>query len=221
MTIRTADMVRENLEQLIITGALGNGDRLDEVRLAAQFDVSRTPVREALQMLTATGLVEHIPNRGTFVRHPDFPEMIEMFEVMAELEALCARLAARRIQTAQLIKMQEAAAACENALQHGTLDDYYLENERFHFLIYQASGNGFLAAEATRLQKRLKPFRLMQLRVRGRMKQSMQEHREILAAIQAGDESLAAKALRGHVKIQGQRFNDLMASYTQNTAQAG
>ncbi|MDF1749095.1 MAG: GntR family transcriptional regulator [Alphaproteobacteria bacterium] len=221
MTIRTADMVRENLEQRIITGTLANGERLDEVRLAAQFDVSRTPVREALQMLTSSGLVEHIPNRGTFVRQPDFPEMIEMFEVMAELEALCARLAARRVQSEFLEKIQNAATACDHALTHGTLDDYYRENERFHFLIYQASGNSFLAAEATRLQKRLKPFRLMQLRVRGRMAQSMKEHREILSAIEVGDENRAAQALRDHVKIQGQRFTDLMASYTSDTAIAG
>ncbi len=218
MTIRTADTLRDSLEQMILTGALANGERLEEVRLATQFEVSRTPIREAFQMLAASGLVELIPNRGAFVRQPEFVEMIEMFEVMAELESLCARLAARRINETLLSGIRAAAAACEHALSHGGSDDYYQENETFHFLIYQASGNTFLASEAARLQKRLKPFRRMQLRVRGRMAQSMQEHRDILAAIEAGDEERAAKALRGHVSIQGQKFNDLMASYKQQAS---
>lgn len=219
---RTADTVRESLEHLIVSGEYEDGERLDETRLAARLGVSRTPLREAFQMLSASGLVELIPRRGAFVRQPDVVEMFEMFEVMAELEAMCGRLAARRCTDKELVALNHAADGCDTALDQGEVDLYYRENEVFHNLLYQASGNSFLAAEAARLHKRLQPFRRMQLRVRGRMKQSMQEHRDILSAIEAADEELAARTLRSHIAIQGEKFNDLMATYgRQKTVQTG
>lgn len=220
MTPRMADNVREALEQLIITGAYADGERLDEIRLAERFHVSRTPLREAFQMLAASGLVELLPRRGAFVRHPAFPEMIEMFEVMAELEALCGRLAARRVTSDVLEQVRATVIACEAAAHAGDSDGYYRENEHFHQLIYTASGNDFLAAEARRLHKRLQPFRRMQLRVRGRMIQSLTEHRQILTALETGDSPTAEATLRDHVAVQGARFNDLMASYKQSNLRA-
>lgn len=213
MTIRTADKIRESLEERIIEGEFKDGDRLDEVRLATTFGVSRTPMREALQMLAASGLVELIPRRGAYVRHPGIVELVEMFEVMAELEALCGRLAARRISQAELAELTIAARACERSLEEGKADAYYHENERFHFLIYKAGGNSFLAGEAKKLHKRLRPFRRMQLRARGRMAQSMEEHAAILEAIRAGDPEAAATALRNHINIQGEKFHDLLSHY--------
>ena len=213
MSVRAADNVREALEQAIITGAYADGARLDEVSLTEQFKVSRTPIREALQMLAASGLVELIPRRGAFVRHPGFVELVEMFEVMAELEALCGRLAARRMTDAQLAELNASALACTEALEGGDTDSYYRANERFHNLMYDASGNSFLIGEARRLHKRLQPFRRLQLRVRGRMRQSMDEHQNILAALEAGDAELAGDTLRDHIAIQGEKFHDLLASY--------
>ncbi len=220
MTSRTADKIKEEIEQLIVTGDIADGERLDETSLAKQFDVSRTPLREAFQGLAASGLVELIPHRGAFVRHPGFLEMIEMFEVMAELEAMCGRLAARRISEADQTALKDAALKCEEALARGEHDEYYRENERFHHILYQASGNSFLTKEATRLHRRLQPFRRMQLRVRGRMSQSMEEHREIVDAVIAGDEGRVMGALRDHVAIQGEKFNDLMASYSKKSSAA-
>ncbi|GJL80611.1 MAG: GntR family transcriptional regulator [marine bacterium B5-7] len=213
MTFRRADGIRESLEQMIVTGEFADGERLDEVRLAEHFNVSRTPLREALQTLAASGLVTLIPRRGAFVRHPGFVELIEMFEVMAELEAMCGRLAARRLTDKGLEQLEQAAAGCEVAMDTGNTNDYYRANERFHYLIYEASGNSYLTSEAKRLHKRLQPFRRMQLLVRGRMQQSMQEHRDALTALSNGNPDTAAESLRNHVAIQGEKFNDLMASY--------
>ena len=78
--------IRDSLEQRIIDGELGIGKRLDEVELSEHYGVSRTPVREALQRLAESGLAEHLPRRGTFVSAPSLSELVEMFEVMAELE---------------------------------------------------------------------------------------------------------------------------------------
>ncbi|MCU0901977.1 MAG: GntR family transcriptional regulator [Cypionkella sp.] len=211
--LRMADAVREELEQMIVTGVFANGERLDEVRLAEKFSVSRTPLREAFQGLAASGLLELLPHRGAFVRIPGCAEMVEMFEVMAELEAMCGRLAARRLGAAGLAALNETVADCEAAALADDADRYYRENERFHHLIYEASGNSFLAAEAKRLHKRLQPFRRMQLRLGGRMNQSLAEHRSIMRALLSADSAAAETALRGHVAVQGERFHDLMATY--------
>lgn len=213
MSNRTADRIRESLEERIVQGEFRNGERLDEVRLATSFGVSRTPFREALQMLAGSGLIELIARRGAYVRHPGIVELVEMFEVMAELEALCGRLAARRISSGELAELSITVRACERALESEDSDVYYHENEQFHFLIYQASGNGFLAAEARKLHKRLRPFRRMQLRARGRMGQSMAEHSAILKAMQDGDPLVASEVLRNHISVQGEKFHDLLATY--------
>jgi len=213
MNTRLADHVREALEQMIVTGDFADGERLDEIRLAERFNVSRTPLREAFQTLAASGLVQLLPRRGAFVRHPAFHEIIEMFEVMAELEAVCGRLAARRVTPKLLEQITATVVACERAARAGDSNAYYRENEHFHHLVYGASGNDFLASEAQRLHKRLQPFRRMQLRVRGRMIQSLSEHRMILTALEAGDSVAAEAILREHVAVQGSKFNDLMASY--------
>jgi DNA-binding GntR family transcriptional regulator len=213
MALRSADRIREELEQAILAAEFAEDERLDEVTLAARFSVSRTPVREALHALAASGLVETIPRRGVFVRYPSFIKLVEMFDVMAELEAMCGRLAARRITEEELERLEAAALACESAMERGDADEYYRENERFHHVLYHASGNSFLAEQASRLHKRLQPFRRLQLRVRGRLGQSMQEHREVQKAVTAGDAEGAADTLRRHISIQGENLKDLMANF--------
>ncbi|MEO5914509.1 MAG: GntR family transcriptional regulator [Luteolibacter sp.] len=218
MHSRTADKIRESLEQSIIEGKFEDGERLDEVRLATTFGVSRTPFREALQMLAGSGLVQLIPRRGAYVRYPGVVELIEMFEVMTELEVLCGRLAARRVSAGELVGLTRAVQACQAAFEKQDPDAYYYENEEFHLLIYKASGNSFLASEAEKLQKRLRPFRRIQLRADGRMGQSMKEHIIILDALKKREELATAEALRSHVSVQGERFNDLLASYEKKSA---
>jgi DNA-binding GntR family transcriptional regulator len=208
-----SDTVREKLEQMIVEGVFSNGERLDEIKLSQRFNVSRTPLREAFQALAASGLLELQPRRGAFVRHPAFEELIEMFEVMAELEAFCGRLASRRMTPELISKLTETVTVCEEAVAGDDIDVYYRANETFHHLVYEASGNTFLAAEAARLHRRLKPFRRMQLKVRGRMAQSLAEHRKILDALIGGEAKVASETLRGHVAVQGGTFNDLIVSY--------
>ncbi|WP_417725527.1 GntR family transcriptional regulator [Salipiger sp.] len=212
MDKRTAERIAEALEEQIFDGTFANGDRLDEVRLAERFGVSRTPLREALQRLALSGLVEQVPRRGVFVRQPGPVQLLEMFEVMAELEAVCGRLAARRISDAALTDLRDANAKCRAAVERRDSDAYYDENGRFHGIIYRQSGNAFLEGEALALHRRLKPFRRAQLRLRGRMAQSMAEHEEIVEALAAGDGERASDALRGHVAVQGEKFHHLIAS---------
>jgi DNA-binding GntR family transcriptional regulator len=218
MDLRLADNIAQELEELIFDGTFSDGDRLDEVKLAEQFGVSRTPLREAFQRLALSGLVDLIPRRGAFVRQPGPVELMEMFEVMAELEAVCGRLAAMRISEDALKDLTDANTRCQQAVDAGDPDTYYLENERFHRIIYKQSGNSFLEQEASKLHRRLKPFRRQQLRFRGRMTQSMSEHQDIVRALEDGLADNTANALRSHVAVQGEKFHNLMASL-KNTAE--
>ena len=192
--VRRGD-IRDALEQDILTGRSRPGEKLDEQALARRFDVSRTPVREALQQLASVGLIDLKPNRGAFVREVSIGELIQMFEVMAELEGMAGRLAARRAGEGAILRIRELLAACETAAASRDTDAYYAENGRFHAAIYEACGNAFLASEASRLHQRLKAYRRLQLRVPKRMEQS-----------------LAERELKDHIAIQGERFADFVAS---------
>jgi DNA-binding GntR family transcriptional regulator len=203
--------VRDQLEDDIVNGLLEPGVQLDIEELMSRFDVSRTPVREALQQLEASGLVDVIPKRGTYVAKVGLPELIELFEVMAELEAMCARLAARRATHDDVAHIEEALNACEQAAGEGNANQYYYVNERFHQLIYQTCGNAYLVQQTVALKTRLKPYRRLQLQLRNRMAQSLTEHRDIVQAIKLGNGEQAASVAREHVLIQGQRFSDLMS----------
>lgn len=211
MTANQSNRLRSQIEEEIATGVLRPGERLDETTLAERFGVSRSPVREALQQLAAAGLVEQRRHRGVIVSSPDPKQLLEMFEMMAELEAICARLAARRILISDESDLRQALKACEAAAAGSDTDAYYYENERFHRAIYAASGNSFIAEQAMALHRRLAPFRRLQLRVRNRMKASYQEHAGITEALMEGDGNLAAARAYAHVAIQGERFSDLMA----------
>ncbi|WP_251977274.1 GntR family transcriptional regulator [Salinicola avicenniae] len=207
-----AQRLRDLLEDAIVEGRYAPGDRLDPAALEREYACSRTPVREALQQLAASGMVRVLPKRGTFVAQLGVAELVERFEVMAVLEGMCARLAARRMSAAELEELQQANAACRACLEAGDIDGYYYENGTFHHLIYQASRNAFLAQEAARLHAILKPYRRLQLHARHRMASSFEEHQAILQALAQGDAAAAEAAIQSHVQIQGERFNDLVAS---------
>lgn len=205
--------IRDSLEQRIVEGELGNGKRLDETELSSFYGVSRTPVREALQRLAESGLAEHLPRRGTFVRSPSLSQLVEMFEVMAELECMAIRLAARRATANDIDALEKDNETCRAAVAANDTKKYYEVNARLHGRIYQMSGNSFLASEARRLHDRLRPFRRLQLRVRGRMEESMAEHDIILAALRDGDANGAMETMKKHITIVGVRFNDLVSSF--------
>jgi DNA-binding GntR family transcriptional regulator len=177
--------------------------------------VSRTPIREALIQLASMGLVMIRPRRGAIVATAAPEQLVEMFDVMAELEAMCGRLAARRMSAADHDALKAAHEACREACLAGDADAYYYKNEACHDTIYAGSHNNFLAEQARALHRRLRPYRRLQLRVRNRLPTSFEEHEQVVSAILAGDGELTARLLRQHVLVQGQRFADLIASLSQ------
>jgi len=219
-TASLPERLRESIEEDIATGKLLPGTRLDEVELATRFGVSRTPIREALRLLLGEGLVETRPHRGAVVAQVTPQRLIEMFEVMAELEAMCARLAARRMSDEELAEIEAAHEACRGSAAARDADAYFYANERFHYAIYAASHNTFLFEQAAALQRKLRPYRRLQLRVRNRPQRSFEEHQAILDALRAGDAERAVQTIRAHVVVQGERFGDLVAGLGRLGAQA-
>ena len=210
-----SETLRESIEEEVTTGKLTPGTHLDEIELAKRFGVSRTPIREALSLLAGEGLVEIRPRRGAVVAQITPGRLIEMFEVMAELEAMCVRLAARRISQTEIQALERAHESCRAAAAGRDTNAYFYANEHFHQSIYLASQNGYLSDQAHALQRRLRPYRRLQLRVRNRMQHSLEEHQVIFDALRDGDAELAVRAIRAHVVVQGERFADLLAGLAQ------
>lgn len=202
------------IEDMILTGAVAPGARLDEASLGRRFGVSRTPVREALRTLAGSGLVEIRPNRGAVAAAVTPERRVEMFDVMAELEALCARRAALAAGPVARARLDALHEACEAAVARDDADAYYYVNEGFHEAIDGATANAFLSEQTRALRRRLKPFRRLQLRAPGRLAASVAEHAAILAAIGARDADAADAAMRAHVVVQGVRFDDVAPTMT-------
>ena len=209
---KRSEVVRETLEERIVDGTYAPGTRLDEVALAGEFGVSRTPIRETLIQLSSSGMIDLRPRRGAVVAEMSPHRLCEMFEVMAELEAMCGRLAARRMTSEEQRALHAIHTRCERARDAGSINEYFAHNEDFHRAIYAASRNEFLVEQAAALQRRLRPYRRLQLRMRNRVKNSFSEHQGIVDALGAGDGELVARRLRDHVIVQGERYGDLVAS---------
>ncbi len=210
--MRRAEVVRDQIEEDIVAGVRAPGERLDEQSLAAHYKVSRTPIREALAMLASSDLIIAHPNRGAFVASLGVRDIVERFEVMAALEGMCGRLAARRITVAQRTALTLAHQDCQRQAGTNDPDAYYYANERFHNVIYEAAHNGYLAEQARAMRRRLRPFRRLQLRLGGRIAGSLAEHGMIREAIFAGEGETAEARLKDHILIQGERLTDFVAT---------
>jgi DNA-binding GntR family transcriptional regulator len=204
--------LRRALEEDIFAGTLKPGDRLDEQSLAHRFEVSRTPVREALRQLSASGLVEVRPRQGAVVSVITLPRLVEMFEVMAELEAMCARLAARRMSDQERADLKRFVDQCEDFEKKTDLEGYYAANKVFHDAIYDGSHNEVLADMTRSLLRRTAPYRRHQLNRPGRITESLAEHKEVVDAILAYDADGASRLMARHVNVQGDVFTDFIST---------
>lgn len=195
----SAEQIRQALATRIITGDLAPGTPLDEQGLAAEFSVSRTPIREALRLLRASGLVEQRPHSSAVVAKPDAATLAGMFEVMAYLEALCAGLSAVTMSVGERQALSAHHSAMAAMVRDGDAQAYVEANERFHSMIYQGAHNGYLLELTSATRQRLQPFRRAQFETLGRLGQSHEEHSRVVAAILCGDRSGAEMSMRSHI----------------------
>jgi len=204
--------LRALLEEAIIKGELPPGTRLEEQELAERYRVSRTPIRETLRLLASSGLVEMRARQSAVVATLTIPKLIEMFQVMADLEGLCARLAARRTSPEGLKQMTESHRACVAAVEANDPEAFYEANRIFHEAIYAASSNQFLDEMTRSLRNRVAPYRRYVTYQPGRMVDSIAEHEQVLDAIRKGEGDTADRLMRDHVNILGDRVADFISS---------
>lgn len=196
------DEVATALRDRIFAGELGPGMFLDEVQLAEQMKISRTPLREALKVLTAEGLVRHEPRRGCFVNEVTEQDLDEIFPVIALLEGRCAFEAARNATDADLAALEALHDKLNKHAKAKRINDYYDANFAIHEAIITLANNRWLASVITDLRKIVKLARLQQLHAPGRLEQSLSEHMAVYAALKARDAEGAEAAMRTHLTRQ-------------------
>jgi DNA-binding GntR family transcriptional regulator len=194
-----AEDLRLQIADEIVRGQLGPGAALDEMELARRFGVSRTPVREAIRQLAASGLIEVRAHRGAVVAKPDAERLVGMFEAMAELEGLCAGLAAERMTGAERRVLEAAHEEMRTLIHLGDPQRFHEVNEAFHSAIYAGAHNTYLAELTLATRVRVQPFRRAQFRNLGRLSKSHAEHGEVVTAIMRGDRAKAASLMHAHI----------------------
>lgn len=191
--------VAERLRQRIFAHELPPGAWIDEQKLAEEYGISRTPLREALKVLASEGLVTLKPRRGCYVTEISAADIDDIFPLMAMLEGRCAFEAVRRIRREDVEEIQAIHAALEEAAVKGEIEAFFEANQEFHRKIQELAGNRWLLSVIQDLRKVLKLSRLHSLSLEGRLQQSLEEHREIVAAILAGQAEKAEKAMHDHL----------------------
>ena len=195
----TVDEMVRSIADMIVTGEILPGEKLDEISLAVRFEVSRTPVREALRQLCAMGLVDREPNRSAVVTNVNETHLHSMFEAMAELEAICARLSAERMTVDERHMLESEHRASIRLVHAGAEEDYAAHNTDFHTRLYRGAHNEHICDLVTQTRARLAPFRRAQFRLPGRLAKSYDEHDVIVTAIMRADAASAAAAAYSHV----------------------
>ncbi len=206
--------VAAQLREQIFAGELAPGSFVDEAALCEHLKISRTPLREALKVLSAEGLVRHEPRRGCFVNHVTEQDLDEIFPVIALLEGRCAFEAARHASDEDLVTLQTLHDRLARHAKAKRINEYYAANYAIHEAIITLAGNRWLAQVIGDLRKILKLARLQQLHAPGRLEQSLNEHLAVFAALKARDSEGAEAAMRTHLTRQREALRELARART-------
>lgn len=209
MKLTKAQQIHQAIADDIIHGRILPGASLDEMTIAASFGVSRTPIREAIRQLAAIGLVEARARHGAVVAVLSTDELDEMFAVMAEVEALCARWSAIAMTAGERRHLLALQRESEGLVSAGLREAYVALNNRFHEALYRGSHNRFLAELALLVRRRCAPFRRAQFETLGRIAKSHAEHGVVITAIQRGDADTAALEMKAHIIVVRNAVDDV------------
>jgi DNA-binding GntR family transcriptional regulator len=204
----SSEDIRRQLSERIIGGALAPGSVLDESLLAAEFEVSRTPIREALKLLAASGLVQQKPHSRSIVARLDRAALAGMFELMGHLEALCAGYCAQRMTTSERNALDQMHVGMAPIVSAGDRPAYIKANEGFHNAIYCGAHNAYLEDVTRTTRQRLQPFRRAQFSTLGRLAKSHTEHGQVVEAILRGNGSDAEKFMHAHLSLVEDAWNE-------------
>ena len=212
---RTADKLISDIRKEVSSGILKPGDQLEVNALAERFGVSRTPIREAIRTLVESGVLETRPRKGSFVRVLSAKQLLDLFQVAAELEGMACRLAALSLTKENVEAIERGLAKCTQAAEVQNNAEYAMANLDFHTAIHNASGNDWLIEQLRQLQINLNSYRTMPYEIRGRLNKSTDEHKIICDAILSGDGEHACNLMRDHMMLQGKRLPSIIATLEQ------
>ena len=212
---RTADKLISDIRKEVSSGILKPGDQLEVNALAERFGVSRTPIREAIRTLVESGVLETRPRKGSFVRVLSAKQLLDLFQVAAELEGMACRLAALSLTKENVEAIERGLAKCIQAAEVQNNAEYAMANLDFHTAIHNASGNDWLIEQLRQLQINLNSYRTMPYEIRGRLKKSTDEHKIICDAILSGDGEHACNLMRDHMMLQGKRLPSIITTLEQ------
>jgi DNA-binding GntR family transcriptional regulator len=198
------------LRKLIVRGDLAPGVQLNEAALSQALGVSRTPLREAIKLLAAEGLIELRRNRSPVVTSLSRSEVGELFEAASGMERLAAELAATRMTSRDLQKLADFQLRMERHHQAGELRDYFEINQQVHGFIVDCARNSVLKAVHEQLLARVERARFFALSSAPRWDESAEEHRQILCALEARDAVRAGELLARHVRRTGEVVADFI-----------
>jgi DNA-binding GntR family transcriptional regulator len=193
-----SDQVTTELRRRIIEAHYRPGERLTEDRLAADFGVSRNPVREALRVVTAEGFIEVQPRRGAVVATPDEQAMRDLFQARSLIEPLAARVAAERGTDADLAALRDLLDQARIATEQGDFDRVAELNTELHRAVVVMSGNRWLAQFSTAMYRYV--HWVFRLGAPGRAAHSWKEHVRLVEALEAHDPDAAEQAAAEHVR---------------------
>jgi DNA-binding GntR family transcriptional regulator len=188
--------VAERLRAQIFARELEPGAWVDELKLSAEFGISRTPLREALKVLAAEGLVTMKVRRGAYVTEMSRDDVAQVYRLLALLESDAAGVVARDASDAQIEQLRELHARLEKQVRQR--DAFFATNEQFHMALLAAAGNRWCEQIVTDLRKVMKLNRHHSLFKQGRLADSLAEHRALMAAIEARDAPKATRLMRAH-----------------------
>jgi len=194
--------VADRLRDMIQTGELQSGAWIDEVRLTSVLGISRTPLREALKVLVAEGLLRLEPRRGCFVNELSARDLENIFPLMAMLEGRCAYEAASKVTQADLRRLETLHRDLQHFAELDSIDDYYAANARIHEAIQKLADNPWLSDLIDNLRQVLSLSRHRSLAYPGRVRESCAEHLAIFAALKARDPEGADAITRKHLMRQ-------------------
>jgi DNA-binding GntR family transcriptional regulator len=199
----------EELEAKIIAGRLQPGQRIIEENLCKTFGVSRSPVREAFQILESRGFVVREPRKGISVARITQQEAEDIYRIRASLDSLATSLAVSRRTPEFLKKLKKLYEQMTRAAQKGNARSYSSLNQKFHELIVTACGNERLIGLIHNFDKQTMRYRLAIVSQPGWMENSAKHHREIVAAIEAGDADAVERIRKDSLLGQIRRFSDV------------
>jgi DNA-binding GntR family transcriptional regulator len=207
-----------HIRDMITEGAFRPGQKVPEAQLCAHFSVSRTPMREALKVLASEGLLQLLPNRGAVVATITKEEIEELFPIMGALEALAGELACARITDTALAEIRRLHNAMLEHYRRGEWLPYPKINRAIHEAIFAAAGNALLSALYQQLIFRSHAVRFLARKSPARWKEAVEDHAEILAALERRDGPALAKILTLHLRHKADTVEEALAQLDQQRA---